>query len=88
MDPFVSLDLDLAVAADELARLEPLLRRAFEVERFPHSLNVSSADSHLRVQFQTDPSPVSSKRTPSCADGSRRKSSTDWFDELGPDRVS
>jgi hypothetical protein len=55
VEPVVSLDLDLAVAAEDLPRLEPLLRRSFDVTRFPHSLNVSSADSELRVQFQTDP---------------------------------
>jgi hypothetical protein len=54
VEPVVSLDLDLAVSADDLPRLEPLLRRSFDVTRFPHSLNVSSADSKLRVQFQTD----------------------------------
>lgn len=55
VEPVVSLDLDVAVAAEELTRLEPLLRREFDVARFPHSLNVSSAGSNLRVQFQTDP---------------------------------
>jgi hypothetical protein len=55
VDPLVSLDLDLAVAAGQAATLEPLLRSAFRVERFPHSVNVSLPGSDLRVQFQTDP---------------------------------
>jgi hypothetical protein len=55
VDPVVSLDLDLVVASEELTRIEPELRRAFRVERFAHSLNVSMAGSDLRVQFQTDP---------------------------------
>jgi hypothetical protein len=55
VDPVVSLDLDLVVATADLTRLEPELRRAFRVERFPHSLNVSMTGSELRVQFQTDP---------------------------------
>jgi len=38
-EPVVSLDLDLAVAVDQLA----------------HSLNVSDAGSDLRAQIQTDP---------------------------------
>ena len=55
VDPLVSLDLDLAVAADQVARLEVLLGKDFKVERYPHSLNVSAAGSALRVQIQTDP---------------------------------
>jgi hypothetical protein len=54
-DPVVSLDLDLAVAVDQLAEVERLLSQAFTVERFPHSLNVSATGSDLRVQIQTDP---------------------------------
>jgi len=54
-EPVVSLDLDIAVAIDDLDRLEPLLREQYRVERFPHSLNVSSIGSDLRVQIQTDP---------------------------------
>ena len=30
------------------------MRGEFRVERFPHSVNVSAADSDLRVQLQTD----------------------------------
>jgi hypothetical protein len=54
-EPVVSLDLDLAVAAEQLAEVERLVRAQFRVERFPHSLNVSEAGSDLRVPFQTDP---------------------------------
>jgi Nucleotidyl transferase AbiEii toxin, Type IV TA system len=54
-EPLVSLDLDIAVAAPDLERLEELLPVAFKVERFEHSLNVSDPGSALRVQFQTDP---------------------------------
>jgi hypothetical protein len=50
----VSLDLDLAVAAEDVASAEDLLRRHFRVERFPHSVNVSAPGSDLRVQLQTD----------------------------------
>jgi hypothetical protein len=55
VDPVVSLDLDLVVAAGDLQQLEPVLGAHFRVERFPHSLNVSADNSDLRVQFQTDP---------------------------------
>jgi hypothetical protein len=54
-DPVVSLDLDIVIASEDLARLEPLLASRFRVERFPHSLNVSSEGSDLRIQVQTDP---------------------------------
>jgi hypothetical protein len=54
-EPLVSLDLDLAVATEDLEAAEAALRRQFRVERFPHSLNVSQTGSRLRVQIQTDP---------------------------------
>lgn len=55
VDPVVSLDLDLVVAAADLLALEPVLSSHFRVERFPHSLTITADDSDLRVQFQTDP---------------------------------
>lgn len=54
-EPVVSLDLDLAIAVDDLAKAEARLGEAFSMERHPHSLNVSAAGSDLRVQIQTDP---------------------------------
>jgi hypothetical protein len=54
-EPVVSLDLDLVVAADQLPRVDALVRDAFSVERFPHSLNVSQLGSDLRAQIQIDP---------------------------------
>jgi hypothetical protein len=54
-EPLVSLDLDLVVAVDQMEEVERLLRSRFQVERFPHSLNVSEPGSQLRVQIQTDP---------------------------------
>jgi hypothetical protein len=55
VEPVVSLDLDLAIAVDQLAQAEALLSEAFIVERFPHCLNVSAPGSDLRVQIQTGP---------------------------------
>ena len=55
VEPVVSLDLDLAVAATDVSSAEDMLRRHFRVERFPHSVNVSMPGSDLRVQLQTDP---------------------------------
>jgi len=55
VEPVVSLDLDIVVAAEDFAAAEDLLTRHFSVARFPHSLNVSAPGSDLRVQLQTDP---------------------------------
>ena len=55
VDPVVSLDLDIVIGAEDLARLEPLLLSQFRVDRFSHSLNVSVEGSDLRIQIQTDP---------------------------------
>lgn len=54
-EPVVSLDLDLVIAVDDLARLRPTLAARFRVVEFAHSLNLSSAGSDLRIQIQTDP---------------------------------
>jgi nucleotidyltransferase AbiEii toxin of type IV toxin-antitoxin system len=54
-EPVVSLDLDLAIAAEHMAEAERLLADRFTIKRFPHSLNVSLAGSNLRIQIQTDP---------------------------------
>ena len=54
-EPLVSLDLDLVVAVDQMEEVEKLLASRFNLERFPHSLNVSEPGSQLRLQIQTDP---------------------------------
>ena len=54
-EPLVSPDLDVAVATEDLDRVETLLSNRFHIERFPHSVNVSASGSQLRVQIQTDP---------------------------------
>lgn len=53
-EPLVSLDLDVAVATEDLDRVESLLSERFRVEQFPHSINVNADGSQLRVQLQTD----------------------------------
>jgi Nucleotidyl transferase AbiEii toxin, Type IV TA system len=55
VEPLVSLDLDLAVAVDQINQVHKLMQEHFQIEVFPHSLNVRSTGSNLRVQFQTDP---------------------------------
>jgi hypothetical protein len=55
VEPLVSLDLDLAVAAGQLETVRALLPAAIRVEEFPHSLNLSRPGSDLRIQLRTDP---------------------------------
>ncbi len=55
VEPLVSLDLDLAVATDQLEAAEASLAERFDVRRFQHSLNVTPPGSDLRIQIQTDP---------------------------------
>lgn len=55
VEPVVTLDLDLVLAAPDLARIEPILSEDYQVQRFPDSVNLSKTGSDLRVQFQTDP---------------------------------
>jgi len=54
VEPVVSLDLDVVVAADQLEGLVASLA-GYKVKQFPHSLNVALEGSDLRVQIQTDP---------------------------------
>jgi hypothetical protein len=54
VEPLVSLDLDLVVATDQITEVERLLGQRYILKRFPHSLNISSTGSDLRVQIQTD----------------------------------
>jgi hypothetical protein len=55
VEPLVSLDLDLVVAAEDIVRVEKLVSPRYSLERFPHSLNLLKPGSALRVQIQTDP---------------------------------
>lgn len=53
--PVVTEDLDIVVAAEDIASVESALAGQFKVRRFPHSINVSEPPSKLQVQIQTDP---------------------------------
>jgi hypothetical protein len=55
VEPLVSLDLDLAVAVTQIDQIRKLAKDRFHADEFPHSLNISSPGSNLRVQIQTDP---------------------------------
>ena len=53
-EPLVSLDLDLAVAVDQIDKVEALFEKHFVLKRFSRSLNVTIPGSDVRVQIQTD----------------------------------
>jgi len=54
-EPVVSLDLDIVVAAEGVDKVaDAAAKRGLKVERFTHSVNLSSGKSDLRVQLQTD----------------------------------
>jgi hypothetical protein len=53
-EPVVSLDLDIVVAATDIEAVCEAVAKQFTIERFAHSINLSSSDSDLRIQLQTD----------------------------------
>jgi hypothetical protein len=53
-EPVVSLDLDIVVAADNIETVIKAVKTVFNVNRFAHSVNLSSDKSDLRLQLQTD----------------------------------
>jgi len=56
VEPVVSLDLDVVVTATTVGEVCRIAEsRGFRVEGFEHSVNLSSPQSDLRVQLQTDP---------------------------------
>ena len=54
-EPVVSLDLDIIVAAENIEAVCKTIEGHFKIERFAHSVNLSSDKSDLRIQLQTDP---------------------------------
>jgi hypothetical protein len=55
VEPTVTLDLDIAVATDDIARVTALLSDHFRTETFAHSINATAPGSDVRVQVQLDP---------------------------------
>ena len=55
VEPVVSLDLYLAVVAKKMDKLIKEAGKIFNIEKFPHSINLTSPKSDLRIQLQTDP---------------------------------
>ncbi|MBW2439480.1 MAG: hypothetical protein JRH12_03320 [Deltaproteobacteria bacterium] len=54
-EPVVSLDLDIVVTADKIETVCCEVQQHFNIQRFAHSINLSTAISDLRIQLQTDP---------------------------------
>lgn len=54
-EPVVSLDLDIVVATNDVEATCRAVEPFFKIERFPHSVNLKSSRSDLRIQIQTDP---------------------------------
>jgi hypothetical protein len=69
VEPVVSLDLDVVVAAKDVQSVcDAASRQGLNIEHHAHSVNLASPKSELRVQLQTDPRyqaflPRSVKRT-------------------------
>jgi hypothetical protein len=53
-EPVVSLDLDIVVAADNIETVVKAVKSHFKVQRFKHSVKLSTDKSDLRIQLQTD----------------------------------
>ena len=54
-EPVVSLDLDIVVAVENIESACKIFEAHFKIERFAHSVNLSTNKSDLRIQLQTDP---------------------------------
>ena len=55
VEPVVSLDLDLVVVAEAADCFLKAAEKIFHVEKFSHSVNLSTTKSDLRIQLRTDP---------------------------------
>lgn len=54
VEPVVSLDLDLVIAAESIQDLRRAAEKIFTVKEFPHRLNLNHPRSELRIQVQRD----------------------------------
>jgi hypothetical protein len=54
-EPVVSLDMGIVVIADALNVFTKEAKKLFKIEKFPHSFNLKSSKSDLRIQIQIDP---------------------------------
>ena len=55
VEPVVSLDLDVVIEIKDIDKVsEEVEKKGLKVERFEHSVNLTSSMSDLRIQIQTD----------------------------------
>ena len=54
-EPVVSLDLDIVITTQKINMVCKTVSNKFKIEHFEHSINLSSKNSDLRIQLQTDP---------------------------------
>jgi len=55
VESVVSLDLDVVIESKDIDQVsKEIVDKGFKVERFEHSLNLTSSKSDLRIQIQTD----------------------------------
>ncbi len=56
VEPVVSLDMDVVAEAENLGAIcREAQRHGLKVVQFEHSMNITSPDSDLRIQLQSDP---------------------------------
>jgi len=56
VEPVVSLDLDVVIKTKNIDSVsKEVVQKGLKVERFEHSVNLTSSRSDLRIQIQTDP---------------------------------
>lgn len=54
-EPVVSLDIDVVAAVENVEAIcKAAKERGLKIENFEHSINITSPDSDLRIQLQTD----------------------------------
>jgi hypothetical protein len=55
VEPVVSLDLDVVIESKDIDKVsKEIVDKGFKVEKFEHSMNLTSSKSDLRIQIQTD----------------------------------
>jgi hypothetical protein len=55
VEPVVSLDLDVVIEVKDIDKIcKEAIEKGLKVERFEHSTNLTSSQSDLRIQIQTD----------------------------------
>lgn len=55
VEPVVSLDLDVVIESKDIDKVSKrVAEKGLKIERFEHSVNLTSSKSDLRIQIQTD----------------------------------